>query len=156
MGRVITLVKQQQQQVDQAERVYGLAYEIRPENVKKTFDYLNFREKCGYTMHEVTFHPCHELTGAENNNHTEPFKCICYFANEDNFYYAAEQDQLKMSAQIAETIGPSGSNREYLFNFCSALRNLVLNECKLDKSILDYDRHIFELEDLVKKSSSLK
>ena len=148
MGRVITLVRQDEAKM---ERVYGLAYEIKPENVRKTFDYLNFREKCGYTMHEVTFHPCHELTGDENNNRA-PFKCVCYFANEDNFYYSAEQDKEKMSAQIADTIGPSGSNREYLFNFCSALRNLVLSECKLDKNILDYDRHIFELEDLVKKS----
>ena len=104
MGRVLTLVK------DEEACVYGMAYRIKSNDLEKTFDDLNFREKCGYSLKQVDFYP-HSLT--DDCNQSQPIKSVCYFANEENDYYSPLNDLNKVSKQIHETIGPSG----YLFNF---------------------------------------
>lgn len=136
MGRVLTLVKNNSNSV----RVYGIAYRIKSDDMKKTFDDLNFREKCGYSLKEIDFYP--------NDNQSEPFKCVCYFANEENVYYSPNNNINEMAQQIFETVGPSGTNKEYLFNFCDSLRHIAT--CINDDKILIYDYHLFELEKLVK------
>ena len=138
MGRVLTLVKND----DKNERVYGIAYRIKSDDMKKTFDDLNFREKCGYSLKEIDFY------SHDNVQQSEPFKCVCYFANEENAYYSPNNNLNEMAKQIFETVGPSGTNKEYLFKFCDSLRNIAT--CVNDKNILIYDNHLFELEKLVK------
>lgn len=155
-GRVATLVNSNGD--EDSDRVYGLAYEITVDNMEKTFAYLNFREKCGYSMKTVKFNMI---------NSEDSFDCVCYFANEDNIYYSPEPDTHSIARQICVTVGPSGSNKEYLYNLCLALRQLaynnnnnhmnntnnnedILNECN-NHPILKYDHHLFELEYLVKK-----
>ncbi|CAM6000206.1 unnamed protein product [Sphagnum balticum] len=146
MGRVITLIR------EPASRVYGIAYEIKRENAEKTFEYLNYREKCGYTMHKVQFYASFNLSKDQPHDAAEAgtslLDAICYFANEDNFYFSKEPDLVKQAQLIAQAVGPSGSNREYLFNFCQALKSLLVG--KLNELENGNDKHIFELENLVR------
>ncbi len=131
-----------------------------------TFEYLNFREKCGYTLNEVIFYPSSSL--AENNNEIKSLKCVCYFANPDNNYYSPNLTLDQMALHIYQSHGPSGPNTEYLYRLCEALKMLAKLENKIKKEeeqeennnengediftkeILLYDKHLFELEELVK------
>ena len=140
-GRVVTLVNHIE---DKPTRVYGVAYEIKLENMEKVFEYLNFREKCGYSLNEVEFHPETSDSGILN--------CVCYFANQTNVYYSSVQDNNLIAGQIHKSIGPSGANKEYLFKLCDALRRLADQFCSSSYlSIIEQDQHIFDLEFLVKK-----
>ena len=133
-GRVLTLVP------SSGKKVYGLAYKIRTSNLSETFEKLNLREKCGYSLRKVSFYQ-------EDADEAEALNCVCYFANDDNFYYSREPDMNKMAEQIHKSIGPSGTNKEYLDNACSALRQLANN----NEGCLKLDSHLFELNSLVKK-----
>lgn len=142
MGRVVTLVKTENEE----DKVYGMAYEIHSDNMEKTFENLHFREKCGYSLKQVTFYP-------EDDSACQPIYCICYYANEDNPYYSPNDDLSLISAQIYKSIGPSGTNREYLFNLCNALRILLknLNEKYGNDEIIRQESHLFLLEAMVKQ-----
>lgn len=141
LGRVLTLVESPMdtQNEKKKKRVYGIAYKLKSTNLSVTINNLNFREKCGYSLKQIIFHHHH--------NKDEPIKCLCYFANSDNHYYYPENDINKLAIQIYETIGPSGTNREYLYNACDAMRTLA----KDNTEYLSYDSHLFQLENLVKK-----
>lgn len=146
MGRVVTLVKTENDQ----DKVYGIAYEIHTDNIERTFENLHVREKCGYSLNEITFYPQSNL---ENNG---PISCICYYANEDNSYFSPSNDLGLISSQIHKSVGPSGSNKEYLYNLCSALRDFLINEkeeCGKNElnEILKQENHLFLLEALVKQ-----
>lgn len=145
MGRVATLVKTDKQE----DRVYGVAYEIHSDNMQKTFEYLNVREKCGYSLKQVVFYPNYKSVINENQGY---FDCLCYFANEDNPYYSPDNNAVMVSNQIYRSIGPSGPNKEYLFNLCETLRIFTQYHSNDEKdTILKHDSHLFELENYVKK-----
>lgn len=138
MGRVATLVKSPN------DRVFGLAYEFRIDQLERLFEYLNFREKCGYSLNEVNFTP---IVDSDERLYT-----ICYYANEQNSYFSAEPNIDSLARQIFESVGPSGTNREYLFNLCKALRVMSVDfrSCSQD-DILKYDEHLFKLESAVRQ-----
>jgi cation transport regulator ChaC len=143
MGRVATLVK-----ANPRDRVYGVVYEIDKHSMDKTFEHLNFREKCGYSLNEIEFQALDESV-----NSGRPLNCVCYFATEANAYYSPQTDLALVSYQIFTTRGPSGENREYLYMLCKALRELAVQHFRGDNTKIDellrYDEHLFELEKLV-------
>lgn len=142
MGRVVTLVKTNES------RVYGIAYEFDMDNFDTMIAYLNFREKCGYSLNEVEFCSIDESAVPSSII----LNCICYFANESNPYYSAEQNLAHIADTIAHTWGPSGANKEYLYNLCQALREISLKySARIKSEIENYDKHLFELEFLVKQ-----
>ena len=127
------------------EIVVGVAYEIAEENVEKTFKHLDFREKCGYTQHEVEFNPLDESL--------EPFKSVCYYANEQNSYFSMETNVEFLARHIIASVGPSGTNLEYFFNLCEALRQLH-SDAQLNPKIgnlKEFEKDIFDIEGLIKK-----
>ena len=140
---------------DVEHKAYGIAYEIKLENMEKTFEHLNVREKCGYSLNEVDFHTSLDI----NQKIQKPLLCVCYFANETNIYYSPESDTNKIAKQIYETVGPSGPNKAYLYNLCDALRFMsaeLLTMGEKDLGVLKYDKHLFNLEILVKNLDSIK
>ena len=147
MGRVVTLVKSDNTETN---RVYGIAYKLKTENIEKTFEHLNFREKCGYSLNIVSFNQF-----SYDGHNLPPIKCLCYFANENNIYYSPQSDLSQLANQISNSQGPSGTNKDYLFNLCKKLRELSVKAARNDERILDqirkFDAHIFSLEDSTKK-----
>ena len=104
-----------------------MAYQVLPKSVPEVMAYLDHREKGGYTLHNVKFHP--------KDDATTPFMVYVYIATQDNEEFLGEATLEEIAKQIATSCGPSGKNSEYLLNLAMAVRELGV-----------HDDHIFELE----------
>lgn len=112
-GRVVTLLPGDIEK----DRVYGVAYRIAASQKAKVLNHLDYREKNGYERFSVEFH---EYPAA-----TMPIEVIIYMATQANDSYAGNVWQVPCIArQIFTSAGPSGPNREYLFNLSIAMHQL--------------------------------
>lgn len=112
-------------------KVFGVAYEIDPQ----VLDHLDYREKNGYERVNVQFYPMDRAT--------DPIELIVYVATEDNCSFAGRTDNVsKIAFQVLHATGPSGRNREYVYNLANAMREMFPGE---------EDQHLFELEAEVKR-----
>jgi cation transport regulator ChaC len=117
-GRVVTLV-------DAPDRhCGGVAYCI----AEDVFDHLDFREKNGYSRVD---------TGVYLADGREVLGTV-YIAAPGNFAFLGPESLAAIAAQICQSHGPSGSNREYLLTLAEALRQLDI-----------HDEHVFALEALL-------
>ena len=123
-GRVVTLVP------NVTDWCEGIAYGIDDEYADEVFEQLDFREKNGYAQHwvDMTF----------PNGRSE--KGLVYIATQDNEAFLGPAPTNVIARQIADSIGPSGTNIDYLFELAKALRQLDI-----------FDEHIFDLEKAVKR-----
>jgi glutathione-specific gamma-glutamylcyclotransferase len=117
-GRVVTLVATPGAHCD------GVAYLID----HTVFEHLDHREKNGYERNDVELQFVNERAGG-----------IVYIAHRDNHAFLGDSPLDNVARQILESRGPSGTNREYLYELAAALRNLDAD-----------DPHVFELEAHVK------
>ena len=101
-GRVVTLVPEQDARCD------GMAYLITP----SVLEHLDFREKNGYLRFEA------ELT-FENG---ESSLSLVYIATADNEAYLGPASDQIIARHIADSAGPSGTNRDYVLELARALR----------------------------------
>ena len=92
------------------------------------FDHLDHREKNGYERNDV------DLQFAEGSD-----RGVVYIAHRNNHAFLGESSVETIARQILISTGPSGPNREYLYELAAALRNLDAD-----------DPHVFELEAHVK------
>lgn len=129
-GRVVTLIPSKFPN----STVWGVAYRIRAEDIDEVTKHLDFREKNGYSKKTVTFHP--------NNSEYLPFPLTLYVAVEENESYAGPAAIEDIAQQVVTSIGPSGSNKEYVYNLAEAMRQLAPNA---------EDEHLFALEKAVKE-----
>ncbi|XP_073959228.1 putative glutathione-specific gamma-glutamylcyclotransferase 2 [Choristoneura fumiferana] len=129
-GRVVTLIASN----NPNSTVWGVAYKIKEEDIEHVTKYLDFREKNGYSKKTLTFHPKDEMH--------EPFELTLYVATEDNESFAGPAPIEDIAKQIVNCKGPSGPNKEYLYNLAMAMRELV-SDAK--------DDHLFTLENEVRK-----
>ena len=116
------------------EEVWGVAYEIPPEQEEFVIRHLDLREQGGYQMLSVPFHPYAPAL--------PPFSLNIYIGLESNPYFLGPCDMEAMAQQIYVSQGPSGYNREYLFELANAMRALVPNV---------EDRHLYDLERRVRE-----
>jgi glutathione-specific gamma-glutamylcyclotransferase len=117
-GRVVTLVS------DPDALCYGVAYLID----HAVFEHLDHREKNGYERNDV------DLQFADARE-----RGVVYIAHPGNQAFLGESAIESIARQILTSTGPSGTNREYLYELAAALRNLDAD-----------DPHVFELEAHVK------
>ena len=89
------------------------------------FEHLDHREKNGY-LREVVELLFDEGPGEE---------ALVYIAGPDNPAYLGPAGEADIAAQIGNSVGPSGPNRDYLLQLAAALRKLGA-----------YDAHVFGLE----------
>ena len=119
-GRVVTLVE------ESGARCHGRAYLVE----HGVFDHLDHREKNGYTRMDI-----------EIFFDTDRAAGIVYVGEPGNFAYLGDEPLPDIAAQIRKSVGPSGTNTEYLLELARALRGLGV-----------VDDHVFELERLVSRS----
>ncbi|XP_022915383.1 putative glutathione-specific gamma-glutamylcyclotransferase 2 [Onthophagus taurus] len=124
-GRVVTLVPSD----DPEACVWGVAYKIHDDDVSHVIDHLDYREKGGYRRKQVTFYP--------KDANVNPFDITIYVGTSDNFQYAGEADLDSIALQVYSSVGPSGSNIEYVCNLAKAMREIAPDV---------QDDHLFELE----------
>ncbi|XP_023161457.2 putative glutathione-specific gamma-glutamylcyclotransferase 2 [Drosophila hydei] len=130
-GRVVTLLPGDLSM----DRVYGVAYRIAATQKSQVLDHLDYREKNGYERCNLEFH--------EYPSTTMPIEVIMYVATQSNDSYAGHVWQVPCIArQIFTSAGPSGPNREYLFNLFIAMRELFPDAV---------DEHLNELVNCVQR-----
>lgn len=113
-------------QHEPTERVWGAAYHIPLSKVREVREYLDIREINGYSIQFTPFHPARD---------SKPIKCLVYIGLPENPQFLGPQDPDVLARHILKSKGPSGENKEYLFNLEEAL--LGLSEESGDKHISD-------------------
>ena len=124
-GRVVTLIP------DANASCEGMAYLIGGEVVESTFEGLDHREKNGYERHDVRL----EFRDGDTSGG------VVYIAPAGNHAWLGPAPGNEMAEQIRRSVGPSGTNMEYLRELAAALRQLGID-----------DPHVFGLERLVSSS----
>lgn len=122
-GRVVTLIEQP------GAVCKGMAFRVAP----KVFEHLDVREKNGYLRFSttMTFDDGRQAEG------------LVYIATEDNEAFLGEAPAEDIARQIAQALGPSGPNTDYLLRLAESLRALG-DQCD----------HTFAIESCLKEQLS--
>jgi cation transport regulator ChaC len=123
-GRVVTLVRAQ------SEICRGRAYLIREEDRADVLSHLDYREKGGYSMHEVDM----EFSAPDEGS----ARGLIYIAVPGNPNWLGEAPQEQLAEQVRQSSGPSGTNVEYVLELAKALRAIGAE-----------DEHVFDLADKI-------
>ncbi|KAI0824689.1 ChaC-like protein [Trametes gibbosa] len=136
-GRVVTLVhKADWDRFSEADPfpdddvVWGVAYTIDPEYESEVRDYLDYREKDGYTLEEIDIHGLVD-------GHEQVVIRKCYVGLPDNPSFIGSEPIDRLAEHIWRSVGPSGPNKDYLYHLTEAVRRLAPES---------HDSHLFELE----------
>lgn len=108
-GRVVTLVE------DEKENVTGVAFRVDSNKKEDVMKYLDYREKGGYQLAEMTFFPI---------NSSQPFNVLVYMATQHNPNYLGPAAEHDIAKQIVASKGPSGPNLEYFLRLVESLEQL--------------------------------
>ena len=126
-GRVVTLV------ADPEAMCWGVAYQVTRDALAAVFSYLDHREKGGFSRQCVDFY-------SQADGYLHPVSNVyVYVADENNPEYLGPAPMSDIAQQIFHSHGPSGSNREYLFQLADSLRTIGV-----------IDEHVFALEEQVR------
>lgn len=108
-GRVVTLLP-----ADGAV-TWGRAYRVAGASIEEILDQLDFREKGGYSRDWMPLNL--------QDGRVIP-RGLVYRATTDNPCYLGPAPLDKIAAQVAQSIGPSGPNDEYVLRLDAALREM--------------------------------
>ncbi|KAL0257514.1 hypothetical protein SLS55_008328 [Diplodia seriata] len=122
-----------------AEKVWGAAYHIPASHAASVRDYLDIREINGYSIQYTPFHPA---AGSDNNKN--PIHCLVYIGLPENPQFMGPQNPQRLAEHIARSSGPSGENKDYLYQLEQAL--LGLSADSTDEHITDLARRCREVE----------
>ncbi|KAF2634911.1 ChaC-like protein [Massarina eburnea CBS 473.64] len=144
-GRVATLIDHAHWETltdhhESTERVWGAAYHIPASKVAEVREYLDIREINGYSIQFTPFHPASSLSSSS----ATPINCLVYIGLPENPQFLGPQDPDVLARHILKSRGPSGENREYLFQLEEAL--LGLSKESSDAHISDLVRRCKMIE----------
>ncbi|KAM0708912.1 hypothetical protein Q7P35_002948 [Cladosporium inversicolor] len=166
-GRVVTLIDRQlwetltDHHATAPPRVWGAAYRIPSRHVAEVKEYLDIREINGYSIQYTPFNtqnpgPDHKqdmsatfqtITPAPDtapSNIPQQIECLVYIGLPDNPQFLGPQDPQALAEKIVQSRGPSGENRDYLYQLEEALRGL--SEESADEHVFDLARRCREVE----------
>lgn len=123
-GRVATLIP------SSGAPCFGMAYRVTPE----VFDHLDHREKNGYLREEI------DITLLTN----KVVRGLVYMATPDNQAFLGDTSIERIAADILASAGPSGKNKDYVYDLAASLRAYGVN-----------DPHIFAVENALRKLESM-
>ncbi|ETS86614.1 hypothetical protein PFICI_00442 [Pestalotiopsis fici W106-1] len=141
-GRVVTLIDREfwaslvDAHASAPEKVWGVAYRIEAAHVDEVRDYLDIREINGYTIHYSPFQPA--AAGAA------PIRTLVYIGTPDNDQFTGPQDPQQLAEHIWRSEGPSGLNREYLWNLEKSLDELSPESG--DEHVTDLSNRVREID----------
>ncbi|KAH7906897.1 ChaC-like protein [Hygrophoropsis aurantiaca] len=115
----------------------GVAYTIDPAYEAEVRDYLDYREKDGYTLETLDIYTIED--GIEK---IIIHNAYCYVGRPDNPSFIGSEDLDFLANRIWRSIGPSGRNKDYLYQLAESVRRLAP---------ASYDSHLFALETRLRK-----
>ncbi|KAF2132782.1 ChaC-like protein [Dothidotthia symphoricarpi CBS 119687] len=147
-GRVVTLIDRAHWDTltdhhEPTERVWGAAYHIPREKVTTVRQLMDIREINGYSIQFTPFQPIPSSTPSSASP-TPPIRCLVYIGLPENPQFLGPQDPGELARHILQSRGPSGENREYLFNLQDALVGLGAESG--DAHVADLVRRCREIE----------
>jgi cation transport protein ChaC len=117
-------------------------------------EYLDIREINGYSIQYTPFNTHKQdmsatfqtITPAPEapTNIPHPIQCLVYIGLPDNPQFLGPQDPQALAEKIVQSRGPSGENRDYLYQLEEALRGL--SEDSADEHVFDLARRCREVE----------
>ncbi|KAI1789065.1 ChaC-like protein [Ganoderma leucocontextum] len=138
-GRVVTLIHKEDwdnfsgsDSFPHEDVVWGIAYTIDPAYETEVRDYLDYREKDGYTLEEVDIYGL-----VDGQEHIILPKTFCYVGRPDNPSFLGSEPIDELAERIRHSFGPSGPNKEYLYKLAESVRRLAPES---------HDSHLFALE----------
>jgi cation transport protein ChaC len=138
-GRVVTLVHKEDWDVFSGsdsfpddDIVWGVAYTIDPIYEAEVRDYLDYREKDGYTLETLNIYGI-----VDNSEKIIIYNAFCYVGRNDNPSFIGSEPIDLLARRIWQSVGPSGPNKEYLYNLAAAVKQLAPES---------YDSHLNALE----------
>lgn len=108
-GRVATLLP-----ASASERCWGTVYRVEPGREPEVLEGLDVREQGGYERRRV------EVVHAEGSI----ADALVYLATPDNPDWLGDAPLEQIAAQIRGSVGPSGSNLEYVLRLADALASM--------------------------------
>ncbi|XP_063295495.1 glutathione-specific gamma-glutamylcyclotransferase 1 [Pelobates fuscus] len=126
-GRVVTL------QEDYEECTWGVAYEVRGDQIESSLQYLNVRESVlgGYITKLVKFYP-------QDEGEEAAVLALVYIATPKNPSYLGPASEDDIAAQIIVSSGRAGHNIEYLLRLADFMHNYCPDA---------EDKHLFSIEE---------
>ncbi|KAA1475387.1 ChaC-like protein [Dentipellis sp. KUC8613] len=138
-GRVVTLIHQEDWDAfsgsdpfPHEDVVWGVAYTIDPAYAAEVRDYLDYREKDGYTLEEVDIYGV--VDGQES---VILHRVSCYVGRSDNPSFIGSEPLDQLAERIWHSVGPSGRNKDYLYHLAAAVHKLAPES---------HDSHLYALE----------
>jgi cation transport regulator ChaC len=111
-------------------RCWGVAFQLETDGRSNVLAQLDHREKGGYDRRVITFHDSQE------RGRTRPV--LVYLATRENESYLGPAPLEEIADQVVRSVGPSGTNVEYVLRLAQTLRLLGAD-----------DEHVFSLAALV-------
>jgi len=99
--------------------VWGMAYRIPAAKVDSAKEYLDIREINGYSIHYVDVYQAEEML--------PPIRALVYIGTPDNPQFVARNGvpgETELAHHIFNSRGPSGENRDYLYQLHQSLEEL--------------------------------
>lgn len=124
-----------QQRGEEDGKTWGAAYHIPFEKVQEVREYLDAREINGYSVQYTPFHPA--------DAQIPQFQCLVYIGMPENPQFLGAIKPQDVAEIINNSIGPSGSNRDYLLQLDAGLHELAAG-C-VDIHVRDLARRIQEM-----------
>ncbi|ORX34930.1 ChaC-like protein [Kockovaella imperatae] len=126
-GRVVTVIQAADwhtlagtsSDVQDEDFVWGVAYRIDPEKEVEVRAYLEHREQNGYTPHDVKVYSV-----TDDRETVVVDQAVIWIGQLSNPAFVGYEDPQTVASMIARRSGPSGPNKEYLFNLAHAVREL--------------------------------
>ncbi|KAF9055273.1 ChaC-like protein [Hymenopellis radicata] len=137
-GRVVTLVHKEdwdafsgsvRRSLPEEDTVWGLAYTIDFAYESEVRDYLGtFLATDGYTMEQLDIYGIDPHDGSETviiHNHIDVLTSMqCYVGRNDNPSFIGSEPLPALARTIWESVGPSGPNKDYLYDLVKAVKDI--------------------------------
>ncbi|KXT14319.1 hypothetical protein AC579_8406 [Pseudocercospora musae] len=133
-------------------RVWGAAYRVPKDKVAEVTEYMNIREINGYSIQYAPFKRPEDMSAtyqdihlsADVNSDGSTIRCLVYIGLPDNPQFLGPQDPQALAEHIVKSRGPSGENKDYLYELEAALNGLSPES--EDGHIRDLARRCREIE----------
>lgn len=148
-GRVVTLISaadwhtfKDADESPEGDIVWGVMYTIEAEHAQEVREYLDYREKNGYSPQQVDVYGFTNNAEGKEEEVLVQRDTLVYVGLPNNPAFVGPAPLPQLAERIFTCEGPSGRNDEYLLNLAAVTRKL---------SPQSVDSHLFELERRVKE-----